>query len=49
MGEKVFLYYQNRVADFDILEYQEILLTLSEGARRRILGKTKRLRKNLLR
>ena len=49
MGEKVFLYYQNRTANLDILEYQEMLLTLSEGARRRILGKTKRLRKNLLR
>lgn len=49
MGEKVFLYYQNRAANLDILEYQEMLLTLAEGARRRILGKTKRLRKNLLR
>ena len=48
-GKKVFLYYRNRVASLDILEYQEILLSLKEGARRRILGKTRRLRKNLLR
>jgi len=45
MGRKVFLYYKNRVATLSGLEHQEMLLTLSEGARRRILGKTRRLRK----
>jgi hypothetical protein len=44
-GSKVILYYKNRVAYLRGLEYQELLLTLSEGARRRILGKTRRLRK----
>lgn len=44
-GEKVVLYYKNRVAYLRILEYQELLLGLAEGARRRILGKTRRLRR----
>ena len=44
-GRKVFLYYKNRVATLSGLEHQEILLTLDEGPRRRILGKTRRLRK----
>ena len=48
-GRKVLLYYRNRVASLGLLEYQEILQFLKEGARRRILGKTRRLRKNLLR
>ncbi len=43
IGRKVFIYYQNRVATLTGLEHQELLLTLSEGARRRILGKTRRL------
>ena len=37
-GKKVFLYYKNRACTLDILEYQELLLTLPEGPRRRILG-----------
>jgi hypothetical protein len=47
-GEKVVLYYENRVAYLRILEYQELLLSLAEGARRRILGKTRRLRRGEL-
>ena len=42
---QIFLYYKNRVATVTGLEHQEMLLTLSEGARRRILGKVRRLRK----
>jgi hypothetical protein len=45
IGRQVFLYYKNRAATLSGLEHQEILLTLSEGARRKILGKTRRLRK----
>lgn len=49
MGDKVFLYYKNRATNLNLLEHQELLLNLSEGARRRILGKTRRLRKSLIR
>jgi hypothetical protein len=42
---KVALYYQQRFGHFNNYEYQEILLTLSEGARRKVLGKTRRLRR----
>ncbi len=42
---QVFLYYKNRAATLNGLEHQEILLILSEGARRKILGKTRRLKK----
>jgi hypothetical protein len=45
-GRKVFLYYKNRVGTLTSLEHQELVLTLSEGARRRILGKTRQLRKH---
>ncbi len=34
-----------RAATLSGLEHQEILLTLSEGVRRKILGKTRRLSK----
>ena len=44
-GRKVFLYYKNRATALSGLEHQELLLTLSEGARRRVLGKTRRLMK----
>jgi len=45
IGRKVFLYYKNRVATLTSLEHQEMVLTLKEGPRRRILGKTRRLLK----
>ncbi len=45
MGRKVFLYYQNRVGTLSPLEHQHLVLTLDEGPRRRILGKTKSLLK----
>jgi hypothetical protein len=44
-GEKVAVYWENYVGYFSVLEYSEILLRLSEGARRRVLGTTRRLRK----
>jgi hypothetical protein len=44
-GEKVAVYWQNRVAYFGVREYSEILLKLAEGARRRLLGTIHRLRK----
>jgi len=47
-GEKVAVYYQNHVGYFSVLEYSEMLLTLTEGARRRVLGTTRRLRKTQL-
>jgi hypothetical protein len=37
-GEKVAVYWRNYVGYFTVQEYSEILLTLKEGARRRLLG-----------
>jgi hypothetical protein len=45
-GEKVAVYWGNRVGYFSVREYSEILLTLAEGARRRLLGKIRSLRKS---
>lgn len=42
------LYSKNRVAYLTPLAYQEALLTLAEGARRRVLAKTRQLRERLL-
>jgi len=47
-GEKVALYYENRVAYLGVREYSEILLNLAEGARRRLVGTLRRLRKQEL-
>jgi len=47
-GEKVAVYWQNHVGYFTAQEYSEVLLTLSEGARRRLLGTIRRLRKSRL-
>jgi len=47
-GEKVAVYWGNRVGYFSQAEYSEILLTLAEGARRRLLGTIRRLRKSQL-
>lgn len=44
-GEKVAVYWENRVAYLSVKEYSEILLTLADGARRRLLGKVRSLRK----
>ena len=41
----LFLYYAGRYGAFGAYEYQELLLTLPEGARRKVLGKTRRLRR----
>ncbi|HUT32965.1 MAG TPA: transposase [Planctomycetota bacterium] len=46
---KVALYYRQRFGHFTSYEYQELLLTLPEGARRRALGQTRRLRRAQLR
>jgi hypothetical protein len=43
------LYSANRFAYFSPVEYQEILLEMPEGSRRRILARTKELRESLLR
>ena len=37
-GKKVFLYYQNRATTLDILGEGDLLLTLRQGARRRVFG-----------
>ena len=42
---KTVVYYQQRFGTFDTYEYQELLLTLKEGARRKALGKTRKLRR----
>ncbi len=42
-GEKVAVYWQNRVGYFGVKEYTAIILNLSEGARRRLLGTVRRL------
>jgi hypothetical protein len=41
----VIVYYQNRYTTLGIYQYQEILLELQEGARRKALGKTRQLRR----
>lgn len=43
----VILYYHNCFAFLSALEYQELLLTLTEEARKKILAKTRRLRREL--
>jgi len=43
----IVLYYQNYVAYLSPLEHQELVLTLDEEARKKILAKTRRLRRNL--
>lgn len=43
----ILIYYQSYVARLSPLHYQELLLTLSETARRKILSKTRRLRRGL--
>jgi hypothetical protein len=43
----ILIYYQNYVARLSPLHYQELLLTLGETARRKILSKTRRLRRGL--
>ncbi len=42
-GEKVAVYWQNRVGYFGVKEYTAIILNLPEGARRRLLGTVRRL------
>ena len=42
---KIIVYFQQRFGLFSIHEYEEILLTLREGARRRLLGKVRQLRR----
>jgi Transposase DDE domain len=44
-GDKVAVYYQNRVGYFTVGEYTQILLALSEGPRRRLQGIVRRLTK----
>jgi len=46
--DMVVLYSKNRAAYLTPLEHQEALLSLPEGARRRVLAKTKELRERLL-
>ena len=43
----ILIYYQNYVAFLSPLEHQEMVLTLSETARKKILAKTRRLRRAL--
>jgi len=43
----IVIYYQNYVAYLSPLEHQELVLTLSEPARKKILAKTRRLRRSL--
>jgi len=43
----ILIFYQSFVARLAPLEYQELLLTLEEEARRKILAKTRRLRRGL--
>jgi Transposase DDE domain len=44
----ILIFYQSYVARLAPLEYQELLLTLEEEARRKILAKTRRLRRGLV-
>jgi len=43
----ILIYYQNYVACLSPLEHQELVLTLNEQARKKILAKTRRLRRSL--
>jgi hypothetical protein len=43
----ILIFYQGYVARLAPLEYQELLLTLKEQARLKILAKTRRLRRGL--
>ncbi|MBI4488012.1 MAG: hypothetical protein HY694_02915, partial [Deltaproteobacteria bacterium] len=43
----IVIYYRHYVACLSPLKHQELLLTLSEQARRKILAKTRRLRRSL--
>lgn len=43
----IVIYYQNYVACLSPLQHQELVLTLSEQARKKILAKTRRLRRSL--
>ena len=43
----IVIYYQNYMAFFTPLEHQELVLTLNESARKKILAKTRRLRRSL--
>ena len=43
----IVIYYENYVTFLDPLEYQEIVLTLTEPARQKILAKTRKLRRGL--
>jgi len=45
-GEKIAVYFQNRVGYFSVAEYTDIILNLVEGARRRLQGTIRRLRKS---
>jgi hypothetical protein len=45
----IILYYQNRFALLSVFEYTQILLTLSEKARRKVLAKTQQLERDLTR
>ena len=44
-GDKVAIYFENYVGYFGLTEYSDILLNLAEGARRRLQGTVRRLRK----
>jgi len=43
----IVIYYRNYVAYLSPLEHQELVLTLGEEARKKILAKTRRLRRHL--
>jgi hypothetical protein len=43
----IVIYHQNYLAFLDPLQYQEMVLTLTEPARKKILAKTRRLRRSL--
>ena len=43
----ILLYYQNYMAFLTPLQHQELVLTLNESARKKILAKTRRLRRSL--
>lgn len=44
----IVIYYQNYMAFLTPLQHQELVLTLSESARKKILAKTRRLRRSLV-
>lgn len=43
----ILIYYQGYIACLSPLEHQELVLTLNENARKKILAKTRRLRRSL--